>query len=75
MAAATFYALNDNENDAYLWLNRFVDLDHSTYLLIDPAFDKLRNSEKFINIQKRNAQNASRHRVAIQAQLEDLARD
>lgn len=75
MAAATFYALNDNENDAYLWLNRFVDLGHSTYLLIDPAFDKLRNSENFINIQKRNAQNASRHRVAIQAQLEDLARD
>jgi len=56
-------------------LNRFVDLGHSTYLLIDPAFDKLRNTEKFINIQKRNAQNASRHRVAIQAQLEDLARD
>lgn len=73
MAAAMFYALNGDEESVYFWLNRFIDLGHSTYLLIDPAFDALRNSKRFISIKEGNSRNSTRHRVIIQAQLDSLS--
>jgi TolB-like protein/cytochrome c-type biogenesis protein CcmH/NrfG len=75
LSAARFYALNDDEESVSLWLKRFIDLGHATYLLIDPAFNKLRSSKSFITIERGNASNAARHRVAIQAQLDTLGHD
>ena len=75
MAAAIFYALNEDEQSVYLWLKRFIGLGHSTYLLIDPAFDMLRGSENFNTIELANARNAAHHRVVIQTQIDELDQD
>lgn len=67
---AAWQMLNGTDDDAYAWLERFVDLGYTRWdLRLDPVFDPIRNTRRFAAIQARADEIAARHRQNITTQL------
>ncbi|PHS21289.1 MAG: hypothetical protein COA85_13155, partial [Robiginitomaculum sp.] len=69
-AGAVLQMAKQQPQQAYAWIDRFLDLGFAdTLYLINPAFDSLRDTPAFKAREKRMAENIAKHRAAIEAQL------
>jgi hypothetical protein len=72
---ALFFALKGDYTEAMTFLEDHVDAGHATWILRLPAFDAVRETDRFKAIQQRNDDNAAAIRAIVFEQMEAYDRE